>query len=151
MNYNTRGPEVMVVEHDRTVLEMLQIRLAVAGFHTTMARNGRMALETLRNSRPAALIMELNLPEMSAFEVLEALNPRGERLPFPTLVMSRTLAAEDIQRAIRLGARDCMAKPFSGADALDRVMRMLKKPASATAPAQPGRASHVYLPVANCG
>ena len=130
MNFNTREQEVMVVENDRAVLEMLQIRLNVAGFHTSMARNGRLALETLRTSRPAALVIELNLPEMNAFEVLEALNPRGEKLPFPTLVMAKNLAAEDIQRAIRLGARDCMAKPFSGADALDRVMRMLRKPAS---------------------
>jgi len=129
MNFNTRGLEVMVAENDRAVLEMLQIRLDVAGFRTSMARTGRMALETLRNSRPSALVIELNLPEMNAFEVLEALNPRGEKMPFPTLVMSKHLAAEDIQRAIRLGARDCMAKPFSGADALERVARMLRKPA----------------------
>ena len=134
MSFNTRGLEVMIAEHDRTVLEMLQIRLSVSGFHISMARTGRLALETLRNCRPAILLIELNLPEMSGFEVLEALNPRGEKLPFATLVMARNLGAEDIQRAVRLGARDCMAKPFSGADALERVARMLKKPASPAAP-----------------
>jgi len=133
----------MVVDNDRTVLELLQIRLDVAGFHTSMARNGRTALETLRNSRPAALVIDLNLPEMSGFEVLEALAPRGQKLPFPTLVMSKNLSAEDIQRAIRLGARDCMAKPFSGADALERVGRMLRKPAPPGASASPQRAAYV--------
>jgi DNA-binding response OmpR family regulator len=139
MNYDTRGLEVMIAENDRTVLEMLQIRLSVAGFHTSMARTGPLALSTLRSSRPAALVIDLNLPEMDGFDVLEALNPRGERLPFPTLVMARKLAAEDIQRAIRLGARDCMAKPFSGADAMERVARLLRKPAAP----QSGRAVHV--------
>jgi DNA-binding response OmpR family regulator len=128
MSFNVRGQEILVAENDRTVLEMLQIRLNVAGFHTSMARTGSLALETLRNSRPAALVIELNLPEMSAFEVLEALNPRREKLPFPTLVMSKNLGPEDIQRAVGLGARDCMAKPFSGADALERVARLLRKP-----------------------
>lgn len=143
MNFNTRGIEVMVAENDRAVLEMLQIRLDVAGFRTSMARTGRLALETLRNSRPSALVIELNLPEMNAFEIFEALNPRGEKLPFPTLVMSRNLAVEDIQRAIRLGARDCMAKPFSGADALDRVTRMLRKPAPTQAPLVAHRAAYL--------
>jgi len=144
VNFNTRGLEVMVAENDRTVLEMLQIRLAVAGFHTSMARTGPLALETLRNARPAALVIDLNLPELDGFEVLEALNPRREKLPFPTLVMARRLATEDIQRAIRLGARDCMAKPFSGSDALDRVTRMLRKPAP-SAPAQAAAPRPAYI------
>jgi DNA-binding response OmpR family regulator len=144
MNFNTRGLEVMVAENDRAVLEMLQIRLSVAGFHTSMARTGPLTLETLRNSRPAALVIDLNLPELNGFEVLEALNPRREKLPFPTLVMARKLATDDIQRAIRLGARDCIAKPFSGADALDRVTRMLRKPAAPTAsPSAPPRPAYV--------
>ncbi|HEX4179637.1 MAG TPA: response regulator [Caulobacteraceae bacterium] len=133
MSFNTRGLEVMIAENDRTVLEMLQIRLSVAGFHTSMARTGPLALETLRNSRPSILVIDLNLPEMDGFEVLEALQPRCGKLQIPTLVMARKLAAEDIQRALRLGARDCMAKPFSGADALDRVARLLRKPTPPTA------------------
>jgi DNA-binding response OmpR family regulator len=147
MNFNTRGLPVMIAENDRTVLEMLQIRLSVAGFHSSMARTGPLALQTLRNERPSALVLDLNLPEMNGFQVLEALNPRREKLPFPVLVMSRKLAAEDIQRAVHLGARDCLAKPFSGADALDRIMRLLRKPGAPTpvvaASAPRGTATHL--------
>lgn len=133
MNYDTRGLKIMIAENDRTVLELLQIRLSVAGYDTCMARTGTMALETLRNFRPAALVLDLDLPEMSGFEVLEALNPRREKLAFPVLILAKTLAAEDIQRAVKLGARDCMTKPFGAAEVLDRVARMLRK----TAPAPP--------------
>lgn len=128
MNFDTRDLKIMVVENDRAVLEMLQIRLSVAGYDTCMARTGTMALETLRSFRPAALVMNLNLPEVDGFGVLEALNPRCERLAFPVLVMARKLDADQIQRAVRLGARDCMTMPFSGADMLDRVTRLLRKP-----------------------
>ena len=139
MNYDTRGLKVMVVENDRTVLELLQIRLDVAGYDTCMARTGATALETLRNFRPAALVIDLGLPDMNGFEVLEAFNPRHEKLPFPTLILARTLAAEDIQRAVRLGARDCMTKPFGGAEVLERIARLLRKPTpvAAGAPARP--------------
>jgi len=135
MNFDTRGLKILVAENDRAVLEMLQIRLEVAGYHSCMARTGSMVLETLRGFRPAALVMNLNLPEIDGFGVLEALNPRHERLAFPTLVMARKLGADDIQRAVALGARDCMTMPFSGADMLDRIARLLRKPTpSAAAP-----------------
>jgi DNA-binding response OmpR family regulator len=140
MNYDTRGLKVMVAENDRTVLELLQIRLSVAGYDTCMARTGPMALETLRTFRPAALVLDLNLPEMSGFEVLEALNPRHGKLPFPVLILAKTLAADDIQRAVKLGARDCMTKPFGAAEVLDRVARLLRKTAPTPAPPQ-GRAA----------
>jgi two-component system catabolic regulation response regulator CreB len=127
MNFNTQGLKVMVAENDRTVLELLQIRLDIAGFGTCMARTGVMALETLKTFRPAALVMELNLPEMNGFEVLKALNPRRQKLPFPVLIMAKNLGAEDIAQALALGAQDCMAKPFSGVDALERVTRLLRR------------------------
>ena len=128
MNYDTRGQKMLIADSDRTVLEMLQIRLDVAGYHTCAARTGPMVLELLQNFRPAVLVLDLNLPELDGFGVLETLTQRCNRLPVPTLVMGKALAAEDIQRAIQLGARDCMAKPFSGAHALERVARLLRKP-----------------------
>jgi two-component system OmpR family response regulator len=128
MNYDTRGLKIMVVENDRAVLEMLQIRLEVAGYDTCMARTGTMALETLRGFRPAALVLDLNLPEIDGFGVLEALNPRRERLPFPVLVMARKLGPEDIRRAVGLGARDCVTMPFGGAEVLERIARLVRKP-----------------------
>lgn len=134
MNFDTRGLKILVAENDRAVLEMLQIRLEVAGFHSSMARTGTMVLETLRTFRPAALVLNLNLPEIDGFGVLEALNPRHGRLGFPTLVMARKLGADDIQRAVGLGARDCMTMPFSGADLLERVTRLLRKAAHAPTP-----------------
>jgi DNA-binding response OmpR family regulator len=143
MNFDTRGKKIMVAENDRTVLELLQIRLQVAGYDTCMSRTGAMALETLNNFRPAALVLELHLPEMDGFQVLQALNPRGEKLPFPTLVMARNLTAEDIKRAIALGARDCMTKPFSGSDVVDRVARLLRN--STPEPPRPRAGQAAYV------
>ena len=136
MNFDTRDLKIMVVENDRAVLEMLQIRLEVAGYHSCVARTGALALESLRGFRPAAMVMNLRLPEIDGFGVLETLNPGRERLPFPVLVMARRLGPEDIQRAVALGARDCMTMPFSGADLVERVARMLRKPAPTAHPQQ---------------
>ncbi|CAN5283000.1 hypothetical protein BH10PSE3_BH10PSE3_17170 [soil metagenome] len=64
-----RASKVLVVDPDRAVLEMLQIRLDVAGYHPLAARSGVGALEILRNMRPAALVLDTAVAEMGAFDV----------------------------------------------------------------------------------
>jgi DNA-binding response OmpR family regulator len=137
MNPDLKDRRIVVCDSDRTVLELLQIRLDLAGCHTFVARTGDVALETIKAMRPHALLLELNLPEMDGFEVLRALNPRGEGIAFPVLVMGRKLAPADIQRAVGLGARDVLIKPFGGADVLERVARQFRR---AAAPARPAGA-----------
>jgi DNA-binding response OmpR family regulator len=127
MQFEGRPSRIVVVESDRTVLQLLQLRLEVAGYHVITARNGAAAMEILRNMRPDAVVVELNLPDVHGFEILRALNGQPDRVPTPALVTARNPSADDIRRAISLGARDCMAKPFSGADVLDRVARVLKR------------------------
>ena len=140
MDYDTRGTKVMVVEHDRTILELIELRLSVAGFDTCMARTGQSAIETLRNFRPSVLILDLQLPDMSGLDVLQALNPRPGPGMVPTLVIAKQLNPTDLQTALRFGARDCLTKPFSGADILVRVSRLLKPPVPA-APRPPAPAA----------
>jgi DNA-binding response OmpR family regulator len=82
------------------------------------------------------MVLDLGLPDIDPFEILAAIGGDGRRPQFPVLVVGRTLSADTIRRAIQLGARDCLAKPFSGADLLERVERLLRKPAAA--PASPG-------------
>lgn len=128
MIHEAHARKIIVGDSDRTVLELLQIRLDLAGYHALVARTGSEVLEILRYHRPAAMILDTGLAQLNAFEVLEYLWRRGERPNCPVLVMGRKLSVEDIQTAIGLGATTCLAKPFSGADMLDRVARMLRPP-----------------------
>jgi len=126
MQFDGRGTKIMIIDNDRTTLEMVQIRLDVAGFHPMAARSGRAALEVLATSRPDALILERNLPEMDGMELLRAMAALPGRSA-PVLLVGRNLAADDVRAGVALGVRDCLAKPFSGAVILERLTRMLKK------------------------
>ncbi len=133
------GARILVADSDRAVSEMLQIRLDVAGYHPLAARSGAGALDIIRNMRPAAFVLDLGIPEMDAFEVLTILQRDRSRPPCPTLLIGKRLGIEEIKRAATLGVRTCMVKPFSGADLLERVAKMLKPalqtPAAAFSPA----------------
>lgn len=135
MQFDGRGSKIMIVDNDRTTLEMVQIRLDVAGYHPIAARSAQAALEVLDTSRPTALIVERNLPEMDGMALLRALAVRGGR-PIPVLLVGRALAADDVRQGLQLGVRDCLAKPFSGAAVLERLSRMLIKAAPAPTPAR---------------
>jgi DNA-binding NarL/FixJ family response regulator len=67
----------------------------------------------------------LKLPELDGFGVLEELVLRHGRLPCKVIAMARQLGNAEIRRAAVLGVRACMAKPFGGADMLDRVGKVL--------------------------
>jgi len=138
MQFDGRASKIMVIDNDRTTLEMMHLRLDVAGFHPLSARSGQAALEVLETSRPDAVILERNLPEMCGMALLRAMAAMPGR-PVPVLLVGRNLAAEDVRTGLELGVRDCLAKPFSGAAVLERLTRMLKRhgPTPASAPARP--------------
>lgn len=128
MILDAKGAKIVIADSDRAVLELIQIRLDLAGYHACVVRDGEALLEVLQNIRPAGLVIDAALNGMGAFAILEMLAEKGG-VAFPILLMGRKLAAEDVRRAVSLGVRDCMAKPFSGADILERVTRLLRAPA----------------------
>lgn len=144
MHFDSRGSKVLVIDNDRTTLEMVQIRLDVAGYHPMAARSARAALEVLEVTRPDAIILERNLPDMDGMMFLRSMGALIDR-PAPVLLVGRNLAAEDVRAAVLLGVRDCLAKPFSGAAVLERLGRMLKKGAPAPAIPPPSPQPTVYL------
>lgn len=115
---------VLVVDHDRTVIEMVQIRLDVAGYQVAATRDPAEAIALLEAGGIDAVILERHLPDMASLEVLEALATAADG-PAPVLLIGRGLTADDVRAAAGHGVCDGLAKPFSGAELLERVDRML--------------------------
>jgi DNA-binding response OmpR family regulator len=141
-----RGQRIMVVDNDRTVLELLQIRLEVAGYRSFIVRQGRQALELIQQIRPAAMVIDAHLGEADGLEIVSAIRARHDDLHFPILVTGRHLTVDDVKRALNNGAQNCMAKPFSGADAVERIGRLLQA-AQLRAAVHPGHVLSPHAPV----
>jgi two-component system OmpR family response regulator len=106
----------------------------MANYDVHVASNGNEALSQILRLRPDAMILDINMPEMDGFAVLEALRARRE-MPRPaTMVLTARHAEEDVRRALMLGAKDYLTKPFSEAQLLARVARLLRPPLGRTAP-----------------
>jgi DNA-binding response OmpR family regulator len=105
-------PTVLVVDDEPQVAWMLQFSLEAEGYRTFTARDGRAALEAVREHRPHLLLLDIMMPIMDGWGVLEELNrmPGGDR-PRVIVVSART-SARDRDRAQELGADAFVSKPF---------------------------------------
>lgn len=117
---------ILVAEDDHDVRELLRTRLTLSGFDVHVARNGSEALALVSSVKPNAMVLDINMPEVDGFSVLEALRTRG--CLFPVLVLTARHAADDVRRAVSLGAKDYLTKPFTEAQLQARVARLLRAP-----------------------
>jgi two-component system OmpR family response regulator len=118
--------KILVAEDDAGVRELIRTHLRMAGYDVHVARTGVEALSGVRLLEPIALILDINMPELDGFGVLEALHRNAVRVP--VLVMTARHAEEDVHRAVSLGAKDYLTKPFSEGQLLARVIRLLRQP-----------------------
>ncbi len=111
---------VLVIEDDDDAREALCEFLSTAGYRVRPLRDGVEALAAAANSRPDAVLLDLVIPEPDGFEVLRRVRERDPRVP--VIVMSALAQAEDVVRAMKLGATDYLPKPFDVSE-LNLVLR----------------------------
>jgi two-component system catabolic regulation response regulator CreB len=113
---------IVVAEDDAAIMELISVRLDIAGYHVITARTGFQALDRVSASGPAGLVLDIGLPHMDGFDVLREVRRRMPGLP--VLILTARRAPEDVHRAIGLGAHCYMVKPFDDKQLLDRVALM---------------------------
>ncbi len=122
-----RVPRIFIAEDDESILDLLVTRLRIAGYQTTQEKDGLAALEAIRRNPPSACILDVNMPRLDGFQVLERLRADPLTAHVPVLILTARRAPDDIKTAIRLGATDYLSKPFNHEQLLARVARLLRK------------------------
>jgi DNA-binding response OmpR family regulator len=116
---------VLVVEDDVSITLGLRINLEAEGYVVLEAEDGERGLELARQDLPDIVILDVMLPKMNGFQVLQAI--RGEGLTMPIIILSARSAEMDKVTGLELGAEDYVAKPFSLAELLARVRAALRR------------------------
>lgn len=116
---------VLVVEDDPSISLGLRINLEKEGYRVLVEADGERGLETARTQGPDLLILDVMLPNMNGFEVLNTLRTEGYQMPI--IVLSARTAEMDKVSGLELGAEDYVAKPFSLAELLARVRAALRR------------------------
>lgn len=119
---------ILVVDDDPHIRDLICTRLDLAGYCSLHASDGFQALDRLRATRPAAMILDITMPELDGFGVLTRLKTMPAFRTLPIMVLTARHQTADVQLALGLGARDFLAKPFNDQVFLQRVHRLLRPP-----------------------
>ena len=118
---------VLVVDDEPEIVALVAYHLAKAGYRVSTAASGQDAIDLARRERPALVVLDLMLPGMSGFEVLEAL--RADDVTRDVAVLMLTARREEVDRirGLSLGADDYLTKPFSPQELVLRVGAILRR------------------------
>ena len=111
-------PRVLIAEDDPDTLVILRVNLNAAGIEPMLAGDGHTALERIESEAPDALLLDVLLPGIDGWQVLEQLHAKGN--PVPVIMCSGKDNVHDLQRARDLGAVAYLVKPFD----IDRLIEV---------------------------
>jgi len=116
---------VLVVEDKVSLTQMLQFLFLSKGLDVEIAYDGIEAMEKINTLRPDLVLLDIMMPKMDGFEVLEKLKDSPDTAGIPVIMLTARKSKQDMDRAKELGAVEYITKPFKAVEVVDKVLRHL--------------------------
>ena len=113
---------ILIVDDEDNIRQFLAHELTKKGYTVLEASNGRDALSLTRERHPDLITLDVQMPDISGFDVTAVLKNDDETKDIPILILS---VIEDKFKAYKLGANDCMTKPFDNEELVAKVNQLL--------------------------
>jgi two-component system phosphate regulon response regulator PhoB len=121
------GERVLVVDDEPDIVALVAYHLAKAGYRVSTASSGTDALDSARRERPALIVLDLMLPGITGYEVLEQLRANDATRDVAVLMLTARREEPDRIQGLSLGADDYLTKPFSPQELVLRVGAILRR------------------------
>ena len=116
--------KVLVADDDADLLELIAFTLTQAGLLVIRAADGPTAVRRFAEESADLVVLDVNMPGLSGFQVCEAIRARSR---VPVMMLTVRGEEEDLVRALGLGADDYLTKPFSPRTLLARIKALLRR------------------------
>lgn len=114
---------ILVVEDERAISDFISMNLSAAGYNCCQVFDGMSAANTIETQRFDLILLDIMLPEISGFELMEYIRPLG----IPVIFITAKSDVNDRVRGLSLGADDYLVKPFEIVELLARVASVLRR------------------------
>ena len=118
---------ILVVDDEPDIVALVAYHLAKTNYRVSTASNGTDALSIARQERPSLLVLDLMLPGMSGFDVLQHIRADENTKHIAVLMLTARKEEQDRIRGLSLGADDYLTKPFSPQELVLRVGAILRR------------------------
>jgi len=122
------GHRVLVVEDSAVIRRLIEVCLRPASLDVIMREDGPAGLEAARTEKPDLLVLDIGLPEMDGWQVLDHLRSDEATRNLPVLVLTAHAEEESRRRADEGGADAFVTKPFQPNDFRQEVLNLLARP-----------------------
>jgi DNA-binding response OmpR family regulator len=116
--------KILVADDDPDLLDLVAYALAQTGYLVVKAADGNVAIEHFEAEEPDLVILDINMPGQSGFDVCASIRSRST---VPVMMLTARGEEQDLVRALDLGADDYLTKPFSPRTLLARVKALLRR------------------------
>ena len=116
---------ILIAEDDPDVRSLISLLLVEAGHEVGAVGNGALAVERLAEDPPDVLILDIMMPELDGYGVLQELHRSGVGAAVKVLMLSARTSEADFERSFELGACDYLSKPFDPDELIERTERLL--------------------------
>jgi CheY-like chemotaxis protein len=104
---------VLIVEDDIVLARMYQKAMEIEGLTVQTVGDGLAALDKVKQQMPALMLLDIMMPKMSGYQVLDALRAEPSTKFLPVVILTNLHAGEDLQLATSKGANECVVKSKS--------------------------------------
>ncbi|MCW8962473.1 MAG: response regulator, partial [Gammaproteobacteria bacterium] len=121
-----KGSRIMLIDDDVIMLEVVKVFLEEEGYYDILTTDqpGK-ALDLMLEKTPDVLLLDLNMPEVSGFDIMQVIHERHEFKHIPVIVLTSSTDADTKLRALELGATDFLAKPVDASELILRLRNIL--------------------------
>jgi two-component system OmpR family response regulator len=124
--------KLLIVEDDVKIAALIEQGMSEAGFEVNVCHDGTAGLELALKNRYDAAVIDIMLPGMDGFKLIEQL--REQRISTPVLILSARQSVDDRIRGLQRGGDDYMVKPFSFSELLARIQALIRRDKSGGEP-----------------
>jgi len=120
--------KILLVEDEEIMIDLLQKKLTKEGYEISVARDGEEGLKAMREVKPDLILLDIIMPKMGGFEVMEEMGKDKNLKDISVIVISNSGQPVEIDKAQKLGAKDWLIKTeFDPQEVVDKVVKQIGK------------------------
>ena len=118
--------KILVVDDERPIVRLVQVNLEHAGYEVVAAYDGKEALEKVEQEKPDLIILDVMMPQMDGFEVMQKLQANPKTRDIPVIMLTAKAQDADVFRGWQSGVTLYLTKPFSPFELISFVRRIFR-------------------------
>lgn len=117
---------ILIVEDDVFLADLYRSKFQLEGFEVNVAYDGEKGLELLKKSSPDVVLLDLILPKVGGFEILEAMKEDKKTKDIPVILLTNLSQKADVDRGLKIGADDYLIKAhFMPSEVVTKIKKIV--------------------------